>query len=66
MIEEEKATEELEPTEEAPPALPKRPSGAQRRRDNRPRFLRDGVWSLNIWQPHPRVLRGKRKENDLA
>lgn len=39
------------------------PSGAQRRKDRRPRIRRDGVWTLDIWQPHPRVERGKKRSN---
>lgn len=43
-------------------ALPKKPSGAQRRKDRRKRVLRGGVWRLNIWQPHARVLRGRVRD----
>lgn len=41
--------------------LPKRKTGAQRRKDTRIRTLRGGVWRLDIWQPRARVGRGKRK-----
>ncbi len=40
---------------------PKRPSGAQRRKDRRPRIKRGNVWTL-IPQPHPRVERGKPRK----
>lgn len=46
-----------EPTE----ILKKKPSGAQKKREwlNRKRIFENGIWRLNIWQPHERVLRGK-------
>jgi hypothetical protein len=43
----------------AAPEKPQRLSGAQRRKDTRPRTLQGGVWRLNIWRPHPRVARGR-------
>lgn len=46
----------------------KRISGAQKRRDawNRPRTLINGVWRLNIWQPHEKVLRGRPKKGAIS
>ena len=44
---------------EAPTSPTKRLSGAQRRKDTRTRILRDGIWRLDVWQPHDRVKRGK-------
>ncbi len=43
-------------------AVPKKPSGAQRKKDTRKRVKRDGVWRLDIWQPHAKVLRGKVRD----
>lgn len=39
----------------------KKLSGAQKKRAwlNHPRVWEGGIWRLNIWQPHAKVLRGK-------
>jgi hypothetical protein len=44
---------------------PKKPSGAQRKKDNRKRVKnpKTGVWELEQqWQPHDRVLRGRQNK----
>jgi len=44
---------------------PQKLNRSQKRQEwlNRTRTLRDGVWRLDLWQPHPKVPRGKpRKE----
>lgn len=49
------------------PTHPKRKSGAQRRKEwmKRPYKLINGVWCLDLWQPHPRVLRGKPRKDTV-
>lgn len=41
-----------------------RKSGAQRKREwrGRERVLDKGIWRLGIWQPHPRVGRGRPRQ----
>jgi len=40
---------------------PRKPSGAQRRKDTRERILKDGVWRLPRAEQGERVKRGKER-----